>query len=251
LIITAVLDKTAGVGPVGRYMKHSFFSQTSYLRYAISILVFLVFFSCRTQEKISFKCGPVFSQKKVERIFQPIVSYLDIQPGDVFADVGASSGYYDVMMASLLDSVTFYIQDIDTDCLNEQEFTTILNYYSLQKGKRIDNSNKFHLVIGEVDRTNLPDDTFDIIYSNATYHLLDSPDKLIRDIHGKLKSDGYLYVRDNFSTDEKERICPDEGCKIPFANYDDFLKILEDNGFHLVEVSPKFGKYPIHKFAKK
>jgi hypothetical protein len=65
-----------------------------------------------------YPCGPVLDQEGIQ-IFKKQNDFLGLKPGMVFADIGASSGYYDGAMAVFLDSVTFYLNDIDHHCLNE------------------------------------------------------------------------------------------------------------------------------------
>ena len=58
--------------------------------------------------------GPVMSKKNIRKTFWPIVQFMDVRPRMTFADVGAGSGVFSVMMATFMDSCNIYIQDIDT-----------------------------------------------------------------------------------------------------------------------------------------
>src|SRR4051812_6897733 len=96
-----------------------------------------------------YGCGPVMGAEAIRKTFQPIIDYVDLKPGESFADVGASSGYYTVMMSTLTKNVTYYIEDIDTSCLNTREFNKVIAYYSKQSGFELLKRNEYKLVLGD------------------------------------------------------------------------------------------------------
>jgi len=189
------------------------------------------------------------NQKGIKQVFQPIINYMELKSGDTFADVGASSGGYTVMMATLLENTTIYVQDIDTACVNERELNKVIDYYSLQSHKPLRKVNSIHLTVGEPDKTNLPEGAFDAIYTNGTFHLFHFPDKMVLDLYSRLKPEGALYVRDNFSTKKQIQFCVDKKCTKPLVPVDTFLSIMARNKFRL-EKSKVFSGYPIYKFSK-
>jgi hypothetical protein len=195
-----------------------------------------------------YKCGPVLKKDGIQT-FDSLNQYLAIKPGDVFAEIGASSGYYNGAMAVYLDNVTFYLQDIDRTCLNQENLTKVLGYYSKFRETPITATNKFHIVIGTETSTNLPRDSIDIIYSNATYHALDYPDSIVADLHKSLKTTGVLAIRDEFVYDGKLKYCQDKKCKNPLAFFEDFSNTLAIAGFELIDKTDQFG-YPVYKFRK-
>ena len=87
-----------------------------------AIFTFLVAFVCLSCSSIfrPYPCGPVLDKEAIQ-VFKRQNEFLGLKPGVVFADIGASSGYYDAAMAVFLDSVTFYLNDIDRHCLNERD----------------------------------------------------------------------------------------------------------------------------------
>lgn len=214
-----------------------------------SFLLLLVFASCTPLFR-PYTCGPVLKEDQIQ-IFNSVNKFLDIQPGDTYADVGSSSGYYVGAMAVFLDSVDFYLQDIDANCLNKKNVDRVLKYYSRFRSVPIEQTNNFHITIGSEKQTNLPDDTFDQIYSNATFHVLNYPDSVMRDLHLKLKDDGHLFIRDEFAYNGETKYCESKDCKMPLPQYQDFLTIMQRNGFKLVDESNDVGSYPIYKFAKR
>jgi len=213
------------------------------------LLLSTLVFACASPAIPPYSCGPTMNQKGIKQVFQPIIDYMDLKSGDTFADVGASSGGYTVMMATLLENTTIYVQDIDTTCVNEREFNKVIDYYSLQSRKPLRNVNSLHLTVGEPDKTNLPEGAFDAIYTNGTFHLFNYPDKMVLDLYSRLKPDGALYVRDNFSTKKQIQYCVDKKCSKPLVPVDTFLSIMARNKFRL-EKSKVFSGYPIYKFTK-
>lgn len=137
-----------------------------------------------------------------------------------------------------MDDVTVYIEDIDTACLKKDNLNKIVEYYSAQSGRDLLITNRYHLVIGDFFHTNLPDNSFDRIYTNATMHVFQSPDSILTDISRKLKPDGMLFIRDGFKDNKEEkRFCPDPKCGSPLLTVNEFLVIMKRNGFKLVRQS--------------
>ncbi|CAN5532523.1 hypothetical protein BH23BAC1_BH23BAC1_33440 [soil metagenome] len=167
-----------------------------------------------------------------------------------FADVGAASGAITVMMATLMDSSNVYIQDIDKETLNQDNLDKIINFYSRQTRQDLRKKNNFHLVIGNEQQTNLPDSSLDLIYSNATFHVFDSPDSMLLDLSKKLKPKGTLFIRDSFKNDHGEgEFCSNTKCGKPLLTIDEFLITMKENGFKLVKQEPEMSGYPLFGFA--
>lgn len=223
------------------------------MRHIIFITAFIVAitfcFTCSAQLFRPYKCGPVLKKSQTQT-FDFLNQYLGIHSGDTFAEIGASSGYYDGAMAVYLEDVTFYLQDIDKGCLNEDNLKRVLKYYSKFKGEPIESSNTFHIAIGTETNTNLPENTFDVIYCNATYHALNHPDSILLDLYLSLKSDGTLSIRDEFVMDGKKQFCNDKKCGNELVHFEDFMNTMQQCGFKLIDQSNQFG-YPIYKFMKK
>jgi SAM-dependent methyltransferase len=199
-------------------------------------LISIVLISC-AQKSTPYDNGPVMSQKNIEKTFKPILEFMDYRPGMSFADVGA-------------DRSKVYIQDIDTSVLKHTNFNRIIDYYSSQSDQDLRTKNQIHLTIGTVYNTNLPDSTFDIIYSNGTVHNFSSLDSIARDLQQKLKPGGVVYLRDSFKNDHGEgALCSDPKCAKPLLTVDECVMIMQRNGFKLVRQSPDMSGYPVFGFA--
>ena len=204
---------------------------------------------CCSPKTPPYSCGPTMKQKSIKKVFGPIIQYMDLSKGEVFADVGASSGYFTVMMSTLLENNTIYIQDIDTTCLNDREFTKVLNYYSMQCKKPLAKMHMFNVVVGTATHSNLPNNVVDKIYTNGTFHLFNEPDLMIQDLYQKLNPEGLLFIRDNFTNSSEVKLCDDKKCAKPLMQQSVFLEIMKRNQFKL-EKHQEMSGFPVFAFSK-
>jgi SAM-dependent methyltransferase len=210
-------------------------------------VICFVFTGCSTLFR-PYPCGPVLDEEGVQ-IFKKQSDFLGLQAGTVFADIGASSGYYDAAMAVFVDSVTFYLNDIDHHCLNQKNLDKVLKHFSKIRGQSLEANNTFHYVIGTPTRTKLPHNTFDVIFSNATMHVIEHPDSILVDLYKNLKADGSLFIRDEFVFDGVPRNCPSRKCGHQLLQYKPFIELMSRHGFFLTGETLEFG-YPMYKFSK-
>jgi len=213
-------------------------------------LTALAFFGCSSRTA-PYKGGPVMNQESIEKTFRPILEFMEYKPGMTFADVGAGSGALTVMMATLMENSAVYIQDIDNEVLSEGNVNAIIDHYTQQSAQDLRRKNQFFTVIGEVERTKLPDGAFDLIYSNATVHNFTAIDSMMVDIGKKLKPDGVVFFRDSFKNDHGAGdYCADRKCRRPLLTIDEFLAVMNRNGFTLVKRSPDMSGYPVFGFKR-
>ena len=112
--------------------------------------------------------------------------------GEVVADIGAGNGYLEAMLAIYHDSITFYIQDIDSLVCNQLAVNEVVEFYESVAGKKFTCS---FLAINGIDtETCLPDVGFDRILMLWTYQYLKKPAEFVNNIRSKLKDKGLLYV---------------------------------------------------------
>lgn len=213
-------------------------------------ITILFFLSGCTPKTVPYDHGTVMSQKSINRTFKPLLEFMEYEPGMTFADVGAGSGAFTIMMASLMNNSKIYIQDIDTTILYKNNLENILDHYSQQSGQDLRMKNEFSLVIGDIEQTNLPDSTFDLIYSNATLHNFTALDSMLIDLGRKLKPDGVLYLRDGFRNHNGEtELCSDPDCGRPYLEMDEFLATMEKHGFEIKKQSPDMKGFPLFGFV--
>ncbi len=120
------------------------------------------------------------------------IDVIKFKEGEVIADIGAGNGYIEAMLSIFHDSLTFYIQDIDTSVCNQGTIDEVIDFYEKVRGEPF--TNTFIVVNGTDTETNLPDSTFHKILMLRTYQYLKEPMEFIKDVRSKLKDDGLFYV---------------------------------------------------------
>jgi hypothetical protein len=88
-----------------------------------------------------------------------------------------------------------------------------------------------------------------VIFSNATMHVVEYPDSILTDLYKNLKTDGSLFIRDEFVYKGEMKKCGSKKCGHYLLQYEPFIKLMNQNGFVLAGESQDFG-YPIYKFSK-
>jgi SAM-dependent methyltransferase len=117
---------------------------------------------------------------------------INFMKGQVIADIGAGNGYLEGMLSLFTDSLTFYIQDIDTSVCNPRAVARVAEFYKKLKNGPF--NNEFIAVNGTDSTSNLPDNSCDKILMLNTYQYIKKPKAFIRDLKKKLKDDGIFYV---------------------------------------------------------
>lgn len=200
-------------------------------------------------KSVPYDGGPVMKQRHIRKTFTPILEFLEVKPGIHFADVGAGNGALTVMMSTLMEDATVYIQDIDTKTLTQHNLDKIIAHYSRKSRHDLKSKNRYELVIGDLQHTNLPTGKIDLIYSNATIHVFDSPNEMLQDIRTKLTPRGRVFFRDSFRNDNGEgEFCSDKTCAKRLLSIPEFLTLMDKNGFKLVKQSPNMSGYPVFGF---
>jgi SAM-dependent methyltransferase len=129
--------------------------------------------------------------KRIERM-KPMFDFMDLTKGRVVASIGAKNGWFEAAASIYYDSLTFYLEDINADCLNETIVKKTVKQYEKLKKKVI--NNRFELVVGTDSTTGLPTQLFDRVLINNTYHHFSRKIDMLADVKRITKSDGYLYI---------------------------------------------------------
>ena len=195
-----------------------------------------------------FKYGFAYTIEESKKAYNESLIQFDIKKGDVVADIGAASGWQEGIISIFVDSVTFYIQDIDTNYSNTEQLEKVVKYYSNLRATP--QTNKFKHVTGSEQLTNLPDNKFDKIILIKTYHEISSPDSIIKDINKKLKRNGKIIIEDAFSNDYKK--IRHSGCNIKSKKLSEVILELSNLGFILTNMAePENSHYNKLTFQKK
>lgn len=135
----------------------------------------------------------IASKEEISRkLKEKCVDTINFTKGEIVADIGAGNGSVEAMLSIFHDSLTFYIQDIDTSVCNQKTINEVVNFYQDVNGGLF--TNKFIAVNGADNETNLPDDTFNKILILWTYQYFKNPQAIMTDLKLKLKNDGLLYI---------------------------------------------------------
>lgn len=182
-----------------------------------------------------YRCGfHVDRMDRLEKLVRPELAVTRYLPGDVIASIGASNGFREAMAAVLVDSLTFYLQDIDSLCLNAEEVALVWDYYSRLKGQPLNSS--YRLVLGTETATGLPEATFDKVIITASFHHFSDEASMLADIYGKLKPDGRLYIIENVVRKSGQR--RRKTCRHPLRSAEDLEAVFRRNGYSVTDVQP-------------
>jgi tetratricopeptide (TPR) repeat protein len=162
-----------------------------------------------------------------------LYTFLEIKNGETIAEVGADDGINLGILSMLYDSLTLYAQDIDAKCLTQKSLNKEIKYYS--KKRTTPQTNTFKWVIGTMNSTNLPANTFDKIFLIDAYHDFDKKDDMIEDIAAKLKPNGQIIFLDGFSFIGDTQVCPFAGRHV-VTTLEVELKRFEKHGFYLTKM---------------
>jgi predicted methyltransferase len=156
-----------------------------------------------------FKYGYAYSKLDCES-FREVLNNYKIKNGEIIADVGASSGWLEGVFSTMVDSVTFFVQDIDTNILNKDQLKRVVRHFS--SIRTTPQTNIFNLVIGSKKKTKLPDSLFNKIIIHNSFHEFIYADHVIKDLTSKLKPGGQIIVSDQMSNIYRKT--KHKGCKI-------------------------------------
>ena len=200
----------------------------------ITFIFCLTVLSAAGQHEINHKkydCG--FYVKNYRVLTQDYYSYrepLGCKKHETIASIGAGNGQFEAEISAFTDSIDWYLEDIDSSCLNRQNFNRILKYFTkLKKGPV---SGNFHLVIGEENDTHLPGHLFDRIVMVNVYHELDNPGPLLHHVLKLLKPRGELVISEVMARQPGELHAD---CGKPRLEEHYFLGMMQVFGYKLVE----------------
>lgn len=196
-----------------------------------------------------YKCGfIVTSLGKVNYDYENYFKFLGCKSGETIASIGAGNGYIEVQIATIIENVHWFIQDIDTDCCNQNEFENVVSHYEELKGSSIQGT--FDLVIGEENKTNLPKSTFDRVIFHNSYHEISQREEIMNDVKEILKPGGEVVIMERI-TKKKNELHGD--CKIPKFKENQLIEELEKFSFKLtnIQIIPKYKSTRYYTFKMK
>ncbi len=158
------------------------------------------------------------------------LDFYSFQPEQIVASIGAQCCHWEAAFAATVDSVTFYLEDIDTTHFNGSQTDFAWHYYDGIRGKPM--TSQYKMVIGDEVSTSLPENLFDKIIIINSFHEFTYQAEMLADIKKKLKHDGILYI------DEAMPKRPGQLhgiCNKPMLTDDEMIDLLTQNGFEYVD----------------
>ncbi len=160
-----------------------------------------------------------------------IMERLHINKGDIIADIGAGSGYFTIPFARRVGSKGMvFAVDIQIEMVN----------YISKKVDTLEMKN-VRVIFGKSDDPSLLDNFFNLVYLANTYHELEKPFLMLKNISKDLKYNGRLAIID-WDPSKKSPFGPLNKEKVA---EDTVIKELERTGFNLIE---KHNFMPYHYF---
>jgi ubiquinone/menaquinone biosynthesis C-methylase UbiE len=157
-------------------------------------------------------------------------SLYDVKNGEKIASVGAGRGSREVIYSMLADSLTMYIQEIDTASLKSDWIMQLaIRQYNLAE---LPITASFRLIAGTASDTRLPTATLDKVLLEHSLHEFTQQTQMLTDIRTKLKPDGLLYVWELMAKKpgRQHRIC-----KKQMLTEQELLELTNKTGFRLIK----------------
>ena len=112
-----------------------------------------------------------------------LLQNMDIDTGDIIADIGAGSGYHVFKIANIAVKGLIYAVDIQDEMLVE-----------LRKNKVNGKFNNVELIKGSEKTVNLPENSVDKVLMVDVYHEFNYPMEMIASIKKALKTNGKIFL---------------------------------------------------------
>lgn len=182
------------------------------------------------------------SKEEIKKILKDrCVDTIKFRKGEIIADIGAGNGYIEAMLSIYNDSLTFYIQDIDSIVCNQRNINEVVAFFQKVHGQPF--TNKFIVVNGTDTDTNLPESLFDKILMLWTYSYLKEPRKFITDVRENLKNDGLFYVINPRQDDYEYLNSIREKYGWNASPLEKQISDIIDCGFELIRISRNYDGY--------
>lgn len=201
---------------------------------SISFIVSIFLTGCIVRKPAPFQCGYIFDKKEqIDEYYAPECEAINYQPGDSVAFIGASNGYRAAMLAMLVDSMHFFLQDIDSFCLNPNEVRNAWRYYENLNGEAFNCS--YELIQGSESATHLPKGAMEKVVIMATFHHFSDTLGMLKDLSQVLRPGGRLYIIENTVKKSGDRI--KRFCRHTLYTEDELLNLFQNNGFEVMSVN--------------
>jgi len=191
-----------------------------------------IIFSTHAQKLETFKnyCGGFYkSMADLLKMQQREIGFYDFRSGQTIASIGAQCCHWEAAYAATTDSVTFYLEDIDSSKFKKGQVEFAWNYYATLRGRPM--TSDYKMIIGDERSTLLPENTFDKILVINSFHEFTFQAEMLADIKKKLKPAGILYIDEALPKRQGQL----HGiCNLPMLNSEEMISVFANNGFEYV-----------------
>lgn len=188
------------------------------------------------------KCGnDYFTSLKRLQTIKKTFDTLKFLPGDTVASIGASNGWFEAALSVYYNGLTFYLEDVDTACLNSQNLQKQLDLYAGLKKSSF--KNNFIQVTGTSTSTNLPNATFQKVLINDVYHHFENKAAMLSEIKRICRPGAELNVIEPIGA-------PTKNCNY-YKNSLTLISEFETAGYKLVSQTEVIGGTFLFKFICK
>ncbi len=219
-----------------RNLKNIFFSfrQNTLLIFLLCQLSFLT--PLKAQIRLPGKLFPpdklfVLEEPRDWQDTNEIMERLHIKAGEIVADIGAGSGYFTIPLARRVGGKGMvFAEEIQIEMVN----------YISKKTDELGMKN-IRVIFGKKDDPSLLDNFFNLVFLANTYHELEAPFSMLKNISKDLKYNGRLAIID-WNPAKKAPFGPPIEENVPEYTV---IKEVESVGFELIE---KHNFMPYHYF---
>jgi len=165
------------------------------------------------------------AKKQRARLLAEVAAF---RPGEVVADIGTADGWFLAVLSAYTDSLTFYLEDIDTTNWNRAAFDSAVHFFA-QKNQHT-TSHKFHYVQGTERSTGLPHGAFDKVLIINTYHHFSHRDDMLADVVAMLKPGGRIIILEALARKPGDI---HHACRKNIFSEEEIIEHMSSKGMHL------------------
>ncbi|HET6765850.1 MAG TPA: methyltransferase domain-containing protein [Chitinophagaceae bacterium] len=197
----------------------------------IAAFVLLVY-TVAGQKMQTFKehCGSFYeSMAHLYKIKQAELDFYQFKSGQTIASIGAQCCHIEAAYAATTDSITFYLEDIDSSKFKKEQADFAWSYYAKLRGRPM--TSNYKMILGNEKSTSLPENLFDKILIINSFHEFTFANEMLADIKTKLKPGGILYIDEALP---KKRGQLHGVCNHPMLTNEEIIAIFATHGFEYV-----------------
>jgi ubiquinone/menaquinone biosynthesis C-methylase UbiE len=172
---------------------------------------------------------------KANKKWGPYLKQFDFKAHDIVLSLGCGGAWREFELSLLTDSITFYLEDIDSLALNTKSISTKINEFKNNRKRPLNNN--FHIVYGTTEKIPVNDQLCNKVLIMNSFHHFDNKEMMLGAINRVLLPQGKLIITDHISLDVSKE--SSYGCdrKYFLLNEKDLITLIEKSNFKLVSVT--------------